>query len=457
MLEHNALTYFPRLIVRVVGGSGLIAIVAFISFVGWMAFNMDQKAAADSKLLFQNIIESDLENARSFAHFLADHNALHTGVSSRQSAINDEIGNFVDKGKIVDLLYVMKPDGTPLQAFQKGSNKSDLDLYAHTIAENMRLSFQRQPPSPNADYITMAMINGKVYFLTITRALPHGAPRSMIDEVPLLITGVPLDMDRMAVWGQQMTISHVSLLGPADAQPKNTLFIPILDADRNRIATLSWPPPQPGWRLMKESAPLIFGVVLLVLMGMFVVHRAASRQTAAYVLEHERARTDPLTGLLNRKGLEERIESEAAQSALKDGEIALIYLDLNEFKALNDTLGHHAGDKALKITAKRLKSCVRESDLVARLGGDEFICVIMSKRPRVSVNDAAKRIAKCTSAPLNLKEGTAFARTAVGVAVASKDQSWDALKHAADQAMYAAKDEAKIKNMGGPSSQDDAA
>ena len=93
------------------------------------------------------------------------------------------------------------------------------------------------------------------------------------------------------------------------------------------------------------------------------------------------AYTDPLTGLANRRRLEERVEAALLDARLADGGLALLYLDLDGFKAVNDELGHATGDRVLVLTAQRLKDRLRRTDVLARLGGDEFLVAVLGLDP----------------------------------------------------------------------------
>jgi diguanylate cyclase (GGDEF)-like protein len=88
--------------------------------------------------------------------------------------------------------------------------------------------------------------------------------------------------------------------------------------------------------------------------------------------------TDSLTGLMNRRRFEERVEAELWEARAGDSALALLFLDLDGFRAVNDSLGHLAGDELLQVTADRLRSRVRRSDLLARLGADEFLVALGS-------------------------------------------------------------------------------
>ena len=144
---------------------------------------------------------------------------------------------------------------------------------------------------------------------------------------------------------------------------------------------------------------------------------------------------DPLTGVLNRRGF----EKSATEALRRPGSAAVLYLDLNRFKSINDRFGHQAGDALLKAFGHRLDYCLRSGGILGRLGGDEFSIVL----PDVTVEDA-KRIAErlvAAASELYLIEGREIRCTA-SVGIALKPRHGDELWHlisVADQAMYNAK------------------
>jgi diguanylate cyclase (GGDEF)-like protein/PAS domain S-box-containing protein len=155
---------------------------------------------------------------------------------------------------------------------------------------------------------------------------------------------------------------------------------------------------------------------------------------------HE-ADTDPLTGLANRRALERTLESALARASARGRSTAVLMLDLDGFKAINDSLGHAAGDAALREVARRLRRCVRERDLVARLGGDEFVVLLTDVGGSSGAAlEACERVDAALSRPIALDHGEAALRAAIGVATFPDDGADAAtlLAHA-DRAMYAAK------------------
>jgi len=109
-----------------------------------------------------------------------------------------------------------------------------------------------------------------------------------------------------------------------------------------------------------------------------------------YEAARKMAAADPLTGLPNRQALMERLEEEAARCARRGRRVCVVFVDLDNFKLVNDALGHLAGDEALRRAAERLRRCVRRGDFVARYGGDEF--VILTTRVALEAYNLAQRV-----------------------------------------------------------------
>jgi len=150
----------------------------------------------------------------------------------------------------------------------------------------------------------------------------------------------------------------------------------------------------------------------------------------------EQANTDPLTGLANRRGVLQKMDAAFRRSQ----PLALLYIDLDKFKPVNDQYGHEAGDAVLKKVAEIFRACVRDEDTVARLGGDEFIIVLYGLTEREMVEERVKRIMELINEPIWLNDLRIKLGASIGVTVAPQDgASVEALLQAADETMYAVK------------------
>lgn len=152
------------------------------------------------------------------------------------------------------------------------------------------------------------------------------------------------------------------------------------------------------------------------------------------------ANIDPLTGLPNRHMFHERLKQEI-NKAHRDGlTLALLFLDLDHFKEINDTLGHDMGDLLLKEAARRLTHCVRETDSISRLGGDEFTIILSELHDPSNIERIAQNILNKLSEPFQLQDDVAYISVSIGVALYPDDaKDTQVLLKCSDQAMYLAK------------------
>jgi diguanylate cyclase (GGDEF)-like protein/PAS domain S-box-containing protein len=162
---------------------------------------------------------------------------------------------------------------------------------------------------------------------------------------------------------------------------------------------------------------------------------------AAYLVRIEQlAYTDPLTGLMNRRRFEDRIEAALLTSRMAERAVALLFMDLDGFKAVNDSLGHAAGDELLKVVATRLAHRVRASDLLARLGGDEFLVALTGLDPAQAAQEAqavAAELSASVTRPVRLDAGEVQVGASIGVATSPLDaEDFGGLFHIADLRMY---------------------
>ncbi len=153
------------------------------------------------------------------------------------------------------------------------------------------------------------------------------------------------------------------------------------------------------------------------------------------------AHHDPLTGLPNRLLLRDRVAQALSHAARVQGRVALMYLDLDRFKTINDSLGHPVGDALLREVVERLKSCVRDSDTICRQGGDEFIILLNDVRDSEAVSRIAEKIHLRMTEPVTLGKHVLTTSFSIGIALGPEDgNDFDTLLQKADTAMYHAKE-----------------
>jgi len=190
-------------------------------------------------------------------------------------------------------------------------------------------------------------------------------------------------------------------------------------ADGRTIAIVNHPMAGGGWVATHED----------------ITERRRAEQQIAHMARH-----DALTNLPNRTLLAERL-GEALTTAMSRGDmLAVLYLDLDHFKGVNDTLGHSVGDELLRAIAERLKGCVNDTATVARLGGDEFAIIQTNLESPSEAAMLARLICDAIKAPYDLRGHVVIADTSIGIAIAPNDgEHVDELLKNADMALYGAK------------------
>ena len=164
-----------------------------------------------------------------------------------------------------------------------------------------------------------------------------------------------------------------------------------------------------------------------------IIERTRAEARLAYLALH-----DPLTGLPNRTLVLDRLDHALVRTRRSRSPIAVLYIDVDDFKVINDTLGHAVGDRALVAIAERLQACIRADDTVGRFGGDEFVVVLEDGNAAAQV---ARRVTEATWEPMVVDAHQVFIGLSVGVAVGAVTEEWDSsrLLRSADVALRMAK------------------
>jgi diguanylate cyclase (GGDEF)-like protein len=205
---------------------------------------------------------------------------------------------------------------------------------------------------------------------------------------------------------------------------------------------LQWTPKRPGSEMLRRVLPWIGAALLTsILLLVLLMTRLLQSGTRLAQREHEAqhlANHDALTGLPNRRMLQSEVER-IGEIARRNGELLTVAsVDIDRFKDINDTLGHHAGDQLICGLARRLRQSVRGSDFVARLGGDEF-AVLRRCDGQVEADDLQAVIRSCFDDPFAVNGHLVEANASTGITIAPPDRSFEELMREADIALYEAK------------------
>ena len=247
-------------------------------------------------------------------------------------------------------------------------------------------------------------------------------------------------IDRIA---RQYLLSGAHLL-PQLTSRVTSASIPLIASNGLILGYVAWDQDRPGLTLIREASPALIAGVLLAAGVLYFLLRRLRRATGELQKSQDQAQYlafhDTLTGLPNRALFEDRLKRALLAVARSNRRIALLYIDIDRFKTINDTFGHPAGDELVKQTASRLEASVRQVDTVARLGGDEFAIIVFDIKDLGTTEELCGRLLGEINMPYSLMGNQVFVGASIGVAISSDVGTDPAdLLRKADIALYEAK------------------
>jgi diguanylate cyclase (GGDEF)-like protein len=257
---------------------------------------------------------------------------------------------------------------------------------------------------------------------------------------PMTALRVPVEAERLAVsvpdgegsWFDPTSADAPTFIGPILGMHAARCFVvPVRQRGDLKAAIVLGVRTDavPGAEILRHAQALGDRVAIAI--------AAANREEQLIYQAHH----DPLTNLPNRLLLLDRLGLELAHARREKTQLAVMFIDLDRFKSVNDVSGHATGDQLLRIVGERMRACVRESDTVARLGGDEFVVLLSAVQGTSAVTEVAAQILRVVARPMTLdgKEISVGASMGIAVSPGDGDDPGTLLKHA-DIAMYRAKD-----------------
>jgi diguanylate cyclase (GGDEF)-like protein len=264
---------------------------------------------------------------------------------------------------------------------------------------------------------------------------------------PIVISVKYIDDDLLREIGSKLQLTGLRVADNAGAAGGQNLTA-VADQQGNPITRLAWKPTKPGGQVAGSVLPFIAiaiaGFTLLAGLVMRHTRRTTQAIAAGETQLRHLAMHDPVCGLPNRIYFGERLETVIAEVRRGGPSAAVFYIDLDHFKDVNDTLGHHTGDELILAVTQRLSRVMRGDDLVARLGGDEFAIITTCASDSYSLQAIAGRIIAAVCAPYQISGHNINIGASIGIAVIDRRgrDAVDILRYA-DMALYRAKNEGR--------------
>ena len=279
-------------------------------------------------------------------------------------------------------------------------------------------------------------------------AVAVGADDGLADTAaPIMLSVKFINADVLASIATQLGLANLRAVDD-DAVPPGDFVYKLTAPNGERIAQFAWTPKQPGAEIVQSVVPFIAvalaGFALLAAFVLRYMRRTAVAIAAGETRLRHLAMHDPLCGLPNRIFFGERLEAVIDEVHSSKSPAAVLYIDLDHFKDVNDTLGHPVGDELIRNVTLRLSSTLRGGDLVARLGGDEFAVISAIGNDTTKTMVLAQRIITAICAPYNIGGQNIVIGASIGIALIDRDCGGAAdIMRYADMALYRAKNEGR--------------
>jgi diguanylate cyclase (GGDEF)-like protein len=312
------------------------------------------------------------------------------------------------------------------------------------------LAGANQPPAgPQSQRITriQTFLGRPAILGAVAIASSDDLARNGAEKAPIVMSVKLIDSDVLAEIASHLQLRNLRQVSVEPIVPGDYVF-KLTDPQGQQVATFAWTPKRPGAEIVSSVIPFIAvaiaGFALLAALVLGHMRRTAATIASGETRLRHLALHDPLCGLPNRIFFSERLEAVLADVRKGSPSAAVLYIDLDHFKDVNDTLGHPIGDELIRAVTQRLTHTVHDDDLVARIGGDEFAVITSGGSEHSTLLTIANRLIAAICAPYTISNQTIVIGASIGIAVVNEKTAGaaDVMRHA-DMALYRAKNEGR--------------
>jgi diguanylate cyclase (GGDEF)-like protein len=429
------------------------------AFGWWAASNIDDQAIARESRAIQRGFNEIIERipVEQDSSVVWDDAVINLRANN-EPWIAENLAEWMSEYFAHDLIYILDPKDIPVRAVTKGKLGDPATYYTtaapvHSIVADLRqqMATASQNRTDSTEAVTGLGLNDVVILSNGLPAIVSVRPVLPISDAVPQAPGTEYLHISMRIIDQSMVneisahyeLPNLAFQRTAVVDP-DRISSPVFNSLGRIIGFFTWVPEEPAFSLIMETLPMI--LACLVAGGLAVFFLLRRLELTSTKLEQTEAQAsflafhDPLTRLPNRALFEDRLEQALAKMRSGASHVALLYIDLDHFKRVNDTLGHAAGDELLRQAAKRLLDLVSDVDTVSRLGGDEFALIKFDTPDTSSALTLAARIVDSFAKTFQLFGHEVGVGASVGVTVISDPKlSAEDVMRQADVALYEAK------------------
>ena len=346
---------------------------------------------------------------------------------------NNRLMSDLSEDPALDWVAILEADGTLITDVNMPKNWGAAEYLGSPTFAAILDQIAEGAPSEHLSIGGAFESNGTRFLAATARITPRDLSGVDGDALPFLIAGRTLDADTL----KDITAGNENSDVSFSSSPTDRSVA--VEGPLGVVGHLSWQAALPGSQFRQIALPWVLTLCAGLLLLAAWMGRYFRRLLNSVERLHRVATTDHLTGVANRSALTEMLHAPPVQEALQHGSLAVISLDLDDFKRLNDTHGHQAGDTALQLAADRISSQVRKHERVFRMGGDEFLCLVFDPDPKAAAEKVVARLRTAFSKPMDLGGMSQIVSPSIGVAIPHQGEAWDDVLERSDAAMYRAK------------------
>lgn len=440
-----------------------LTMMAVGSFVWWSAGRVDESELLRERHLLERAIEQQKEQMTLAQTGVAIWDDTVSALEKGDIAwLVDNLGTYhydaygYERAIVVDhalnpVMSVIDGGSVPAQTARSTIGAlaplfeplKSIEAEAHISAFNKKS--RAAPPSA----LAFAIVEDKPALVGIMPILSYSRTNAPAPGTEAyLVTVAFLDAELASKLASQYRIARPEFVAPTEPPQQGEASLLISAADNRPVAELRWSPERPGTDLLSSATPALLaafivglGIIAFLLRGLHnALHQLRTeREEASHNALH-----DPLTGLGNRALFNSRLPEKLRAMPRGSPRLALLALDLDQFKEVNDTLGHSAGDDLLQQVSQRLANIIEPDHILVRLGGDEFAIIQTGIESHEEATSLAHTIIAALSAPIRLSDSSAQIGVSIGIVTAPDYAASEAeLMRLADDALYRAKNEGR--------------